>query len=81
MNEKYSYEDFWKAVKDDLRSSLSAWNLSDEQIEEFMRREEDEIQNGFHRYRENIWVSEGMTEDAKFKADVSAVGYCLYMLY
>lgn len=77
-NTKYTYQDFWMAVKKRLRTKLSAWKLSDDQIEEFMKQEETEIKNAFRSYQNGC---DSLDEDACFKADVNGVAFCLEMCY
>ena len=77
-NQKYTYEDFWTAVKKRLGTNLKAWELTDDQIENYMKQEENEIRNAFRSYQKGC---DSLTEDTCFKADVNGVAFCLEMCY
>ena len=80
MDGKRSYQDFRDAVKKRLEINLACWKLSEEDIEQFMRREEDEIKGGFDRYA-NGFLSNGRTDNACFDSGVNAVATCLEYCY
>lgn len=80
MDAKKSYQDFWDAVKENLKKNLSCWKLGDDDVEQFMRSEENEIKGGYDRYRTG-YLANGRTDEACFKSAVSTVAMCLEYCY
>ena len=77
----HSYKEFWNEVKTRLRSYLASYeDVSDENIEKFMREEKDII-DGEYRHYKNGDRNKDLTPEALYKACASAAAYCLNMCY
>lgn len=75
-----SYEEFRKSVKDDLRESLSAWKLSEPDLEEYVANSEDEIKCAYDGYV-HPGEDDHREDDARFKSDASTIAYSLQLSY
>ena len=84
INKGFTYQQFWDAVKEKLARNLACWELTEDQIEEYMDREENQIKGAYKNYAEDRYESvrnRVRTEEACFKSSVSSVAYCLEMCY
>lgn len=74
------YKKFFELVKASLAPDLEVYKLTDEDLVNYMKREEDTIKDGFEygQYR----VERGEITKEQFATDsVSATAHCLYLLY
>ena len=74
------YSIFRQGVKDELRRWLSAWNLSEEELENYMRQEEQQIQDAFQSCA-NPLHNDNRPYEVRFKAEISTVSMCLAYCY
>ena len=84
MEKNRTNSEFWDAVKKRLKINLACWKLDDNEIEDYMKQEEDQIKGAYKGYSEDSLgcVRDGsMTNEASFQAEVCAVSYCLEMCY
>ena len=75
-----NYDKFFGLVKASLAPDLKVYNLTNEELVAFMNSEEDTIKDGFEygQYR----LERGEITEEQFATDcVSAMAYCLYLLY
>ena len=75
-----SYEDFRDAVKEQLKDRLSAWELSDEDLEKYVQKEEDQIKSAYEAYTKPR-LNDDRTNEARFSSGVSTVSMCLEYCY
>ena len=75
-----SYEDFRAAVKEQLKERLSAWDLSAADLEEYVRKEEDQIKSAYEAYTKPR-LNDDRTDEARFASGVSTVSMCLEYCY
>lgn len=74
------YEKFFELVKASLAPDLKVYKLTDEDLTNYMKSEDDTIRDSFEygQYR----VERGEITEEQFATDcVSATAYCLYLLY
>lgn len=75
-----TYEMFFELVRKSLKPTLKVYKLTDEDLTNYMKSEEDTIRDSFEygQYR----VEHGEITKEQFATDsVSATAYCLYLLY
>ena len=77
---EHSYAAFRQGVKDDLRGSLSAWKLSEEDLEKFVAQEEGQIKGAYEDFL-NPRPNDKREEGIRFKTGISTIAYCLQMCY
>lgn len=75
-----TYDDFRSIVKKELADLLAVWKLSDEQLEKYMRQEEDQIKGAYDGYL-NPRDNDKRADEVRFNIDASTVAYCLYMCF
>ena len=75
-----NYPIFRQGVKNELRRGLSAWNLSEEELENYMKQEEQQIQDAFQSCA-NPWHNDDRPYEVRFKAAISTVVICLEYCY
>ena len=74
------YSDFRQAVKDQLKEGLSAWELSDEDLEKYVQQEDEQIMSAYEYYL-HPKDTDKRDPEARFKSGVSTVAMCLEYSY
>ena len=76
-----TYNEFWDAVKAQLRTNLKGFKLTDEELEKYMIGEKEQIDGEYRHYRSDIGKDKDLSAEAFFKACVNGIAYCLEMCY
>lgn len=80
MAQNYGYPEFREKVKEQMRTALSGWHLTDDEIEEYLKKEEQQIKDGYEEYL-NPDPKDDRKDDARFASKVSTVAMCLEYCY
>ena len=80
MTLKREYSEFRNGVKEQLKQRLSAWNLSDEDLEKYLAQEEEQIKGAYEDYV-NPDLKYSMDDDSRFKSEISSIAMCLEYCY
>jgi hypothetical protein len=76
-----SYEKFFQDVKEDLKKHLACYELTDQEFDDYLKKEEGQIQGAYEDMIEENGEDADMTPEAHYKAAVSTISYCLEMCY
>lgn len=74
------YSEFRNDVKEGLRESLAVWKLTDEQLEAYVQKEEDQIKDAYGYYLKPK-ETDTRDEEARYASGVSTVSMCLEYCY
>lgn len=74
------YDQFFAAVKENVSKSLACFEISDEELNDYLKREEEQIEGAYEEYV-NKEDAEHLTDDACFAATVASVSMCLEYCY
>ena len=71
-----SYSDFRNDVKKQLKTRLSAQELSDDELEDYVLKEEEQIKSAYEAYTKPR-LNDNRDDEARYKSGVSTVSMCL----
>ena len=74
-----SYAQFFDLVKKSLSRNLASYELTPEEIDQYMKTEEKQVQGAYKGYSQGC--PDGMTWEAHLKSSVSGVAMCLEYCY
>ena len=75
-----TYDQFYETVREKLKKYLARFDITDEELDEYLKKEKVEIESGYEDYQTKEGC-EHLTDEAAFKSCVSAVAFCLEMCY
>ena len=75
-----SYELFYEAVKNDVSERLAGFELSEDELNDYLKKEESQIKGAYEEYitKED---AKHLTDEACFMSKVSTVSMCLEYCY
>ena len=76
----HTYSEFRNLVKQKLGKNLSAWNLSDQQLEDYLKQEEDQVKGAYEGFL-HPRANDDREEDVRFIVGAGTIAHCLEMCY
>ena len=76
-----TYEQFYQDVKEQVKNRLACFDLSDQELDDYLKKEESQIAGAYWDLTNPGDEAEGMTPEANYKASVSTVAMCLEYCY
>ena len=80
MRMERTYEAFREIVKKKLEKNLSAWKLSDEDLEKYLSEEEEQVRDAYAGYL-HPRAKDDRKDEVRFDSAAGTVAYCLEMCY
>lgn len=75
-----SYEEYYNKVKEELREFLSGFKLTEEELDAYMKREEDTIKEHYEKYSKEYENGE-ITLRVFENGCVDSTAWCLWLMY
>lgn len=75
-----TYKEFRQDVKNGLAKYMRARELSDKELEDYLKSEEDQIEESYERYKKGYGRGE-LTEEAHYNSEVHGTVFSLDLCY
>lgn len=76
-----TYEKFFQDVKECVKNNLACYKLSDQELDDYLKKEEGQIRGAYDDMIEENGEDADMTPEVHYKASVNTISYCLEMCY